>query len=115
MPSQTLVSAYERASRRHAAASHELTDVLVRMALATLADALPGAISVEAIGEYNEDWIPTLRIQRVLAGGGVVLFDVEVGHSDRTVEDAVDLVNTEYLDVLVDLTGGEHMGATTIE
>ncbi len=115
MPSQTLVSAYERASRRHAAASHELTDVLVGMALATLADAVPGATSIEAIGEYNEDWLPTLRIQRVLAGGGVVLFDIEVGHSDRTVEDAVDVVNTEYLDALVDLTGDEHMGAVTVQ
>ncbi len=42
------------------------------------------------------------------------MFDVEVGDSDRAVEDAVDLVNTEYLDVLVDLTGDEHMGAVTI-
>lgn len=114
MPSQALVSQYERASRGHASASRELTDVLVRMALATVAEALPGATSIDAIGEYNEDWIPTLRIQRVLAGGGIVLFDVEVGHSDRTVEDAVDVVNAEYLDVLVDLTGDEHMGPVTI-
>lgn len=114
MPSQALLSEYEQAFGRHAAASGELTEVLVRVALATLADALPGATSIEAIGEYNEDWIPTLRIQRVLGGGDVVLFDVEIGHSDRAAEDAVDLVNTEYLDVLVDLTGDEYMGAVTI-
>ena len=114
MPSQEVVSEYELASRRHATATRELTDVLPRIALATLADVLPGATSIEASGEYNEDWIPTLRIQRVLGRDGVQLFDVDVGHADRAVEDAVDVVNIEYLDVLVDLTGGEHMGAVTI-
>jgi len=73
-----------------------------------------GATSIEAVGEYNEDWIPTLRIQRVLGRDGAVLFDVEVGHVDRGVEDAVDRVNIEYLDILIDLTGDEHMGPVTI-
>lgn len=114
MPSQALLSEYEQAFGRHAAVSGELTEVLVRVALATVADALPGATSIEAVGEYNEDWISTLRIQRVLGAGDVVLFDVEVGDSDRAVEDAVDVVNTEYLDVLVDLTGDEYMGVVTI-
>ncbi len=104
----------ERARGRHATATRELTDLLIRMALVTLADALPSATTIEAVGEYNEDWIPTLRIQRVLARDGAVLFDVEVGHVDRGVEDAVDQVNTEYLDTLIDLTGDEHMGPVTI-
>ena len=46
--------------------------------------------------------------------GGTVLFDADVGHPDRAVEDAVDAVNIEYLDVLIDLTGDEYMGAATI-
>jgi hypothetical protein len=115
MPAQELVVAYERARGRHATATRELTDLLVRMALATLADALPGATTIEAVGEYNEDWIPMLRIRRVLGRNGAVLFDVEVGHVDRGVEDAVDRVNTEYLDTLVDLTGDEYMGPVTID
>lgn len=44
-----------------------------------------------------------------------VLFDVDNGHPDLSVEDAVDMVNTEYLDVLIDLTGDEYMGSTTID
>jgi len=36
-----------------------------------------------------------------------VVFDVDVGHSDREVEDAVDFVDTEYLDVLIDLAPGD--------
>ena len=114
MPTQESVLQYERARGWHATATSELTELLVRMALATLADALPGATTIEAVGEYNEDWIPTLRIQRVLARDGAVLFDVEVGHVDRAVEDAVDRVNTEYLDTLIDLTGDEFMGPVTI-
>ena len=35
MPTQELVVAYERARGRHATATRELTDLLVRMALAT--------------------------------------------------------------------------------
>ena len=37
-----------------------------------------------------------------------------VGHVDRGVEDAVDRVDAEYLDILIDLTGDEHMGPVTI-
>jgi hypothetical protein len=114
MPTQELVSEYEQARGRHATATRELGEVLVRMALATLAEVLPGAASIEAIGEYNEDWVPTLRIQRVLDGDNAVLFNVEKGHAARAIEDAVDLVNIEYLDVLMDLTGDDYMGPVTI-
>ena len=49
-------------------------------------------------------------VQRVLARGDVVLLD-EVGQSDRAVVGAFDLVNSEYLDVLVDLTLGRAHGS----
>ena len=55
-----------------------------------------------------------MRIQRVLDADGRVLFDVETGHPDRAVEDAVDVVDIEYLDVLIDLTGDEYMGHVVI-
>ena len=66
------------------------------------------------LGEWNEDWIPTLRIDRVVTASGEVLFDASQGHLDRAVEDAVDMVNVEYLDVLIDLTGDDYMGSVTI-
>lgn len=53
--------------------------------------------------------------QRVRNAEGRVLFDVDAGHSDRVVEDAVDLVDIEYLDVLIDLTSGEYMGQVVID
>ena len=75
---------------------------------------LPGASVIEVHGEFNEDWLRTLRIRRVLTADGTVLFDVEEGHEDPQVETAIDEVNTEYLDLLLDLTGDTYMGASAI-
>lgn len=86
-----------------------------RLAIETLADVLPGASVIEVRGEFNEDWLRTLRIRRVLSADGAVLFDVEHGHDDPRVEAAIDDVNTEYLDLLLELTGDAHMGPSTIE
>ena len=115
MPDAHLVSDYDNAMRRHRAARDEVVPLLRRLALGTLADVLPGAAAIEALGELSEDWIPTLRIQRVSDAEGRVLFDVDTGHPDRAVEDAVDLVDIEYLDVLIDLTGDEYMGHVVID
>lgn len=115
MPDAHLVSDYHNAMRRHRAARDEVVPLLRRLALGTLADVLPGASTIDALGELNEDWIPTLRTQRVRNAEGRVLFDVDAGHSDRVVEDAVDLVDIEYLDVLIDLTSGEYMGQVVID
>lgn len=76
---------------------------------------MPGASVVEVHGEFNEDWLRTLRVRHVLAADSTVLFDVEQGHEDPRVEAALDAVNTEYLDLLLDLTGDTYMGASTIE
>lgn len=86
-----------------------------RLAIETLGDVLPGAARVEVRGEFNEDWLRTLRIRRVLSADGAVLFDAEEGHDDPQVEAAIDHVDTEYLDLLLDLTGDTYMGASTIE
>ena len=115
MPDSHLLIAYEDARRRDRAARDERVPLVRRVALATLADVLPRTAVIEALGELNEDWIPTLRIQRVLDAGGRVLFDVGTGHADRAVEDAVDFVDIEYLDVLIDLTGDEYMGHVVID
>lgn len=114
MPTRELMDEYERARGRHAASTRELCDLLTQMAIATLADVLPGARAIEAVGEYNEDWIPTLRVQRVRGSAGVVLFDVGAGHTNRAVEDEIDVVDIEYLDALIDLSPGDYLGSPTI-
>jgi hypothetical protein len=92
-----------------------LAELTERLAIETLIDVLPGATVIEVRGEFNEDWLRTLRIRRVLSGDGTLLFDAEQGHDDSRVEAAIDEVNTEYLDLLLDLTGDTYMGASTIE
>jgi hypothetical protein len=113
MPSGEVTGAYREARERHENARREFVHVLERMAVETIAEVLPGASLIEAVGELNEDWVPTLRVLRVLRPPGEILFDVEA-HVDRNVEDAVDVVNVEYLDVLIDLTGDDYMGSATI-
>ena len=95
--------------------ARSLAGLSERLAVETLVDVLPGASVVEVHGEFNEDWLRTLRVRRVLTADGTVLFDVADGHDDPRVEVAIDDVNTEYLDQLLDLTGDTYMGASTIE
>lgn len=114
MPTPEMVSEYRAARERYDSAAVDLQDQLLRIALLTLADVLPGTASIDAVGSHDEDLIPTLRIQRVRSVEGEVLFDVDSGHPTRAVEDAVDRVDIEYLDVLIDLTGDRYMGAVTI-
>lgn len=115
MPSAALIEQFERAMHRYRSAADDLRPLLVRMALDTVEDVLPGTHEIEVIGQLNEDWTPTLRIQRVLDGDGEVLFDVGFGHDGTRVEETIDEVNIEYLDVLLDLTGDDYMGHRTID
>ncbi len=92
-----------------------LAPLAERLAKETVANVLPGATVIELRGEFNEDWLRTLRIRRVLSAIGEVLFDVAEGHDDRRVEAAIDEVNYEYLDLLLDLTGDLFMGNSAIE
>ena len=69
-------------------ARRELVALPERMAVETMADVLPEASLIEAVRELNEDWVPTLRLQRVLRASGEILFDVEARHVDRDVEGA---------------------------
>jgi hypothetical protein len=114
MPSNQLTVAYRLALEHHDDARRALVPLLEQMVIETIAEALPGAARLEAVGELNEDWIPTLRIERVLTASGVMLFDASEGHPDRAVEDVVDMVNVEYLDVLIDITGDDFVGSVTI-
>lgn len=48
---------------------------------------LPGTTSLEVLGETNEDRLDILRIQRVRNAAGDLLYNIDVGHPDRDVED----------------------------
>ncbi len=87
-----------------------LAELAQRLAVETIVDVLPGATAIEVHGEFNDDWLRTLRVRRVLTADGNVLFDVEQGYDDPQVEGAIDHVNTEYLDLLLDLTGDAYIG-----
>lgn len=115
MPSPALITEFKAMRSEHASASASLVPVALRMALESIAEVLPGASTLEVFGRINEDWIPILRIQRVLNEQGEVLFDVEVGHDTRLVEDTIDEVGSEYLDLVLDLTGDDYMGSGTID
>ena len=114
MPSPELIAAFDAANERHTAAVADFVPLLVEMAIATVADVLPGADRLETEGEMNEDWAFTLRIQRVLDAAGEVLHDVSAGHEDPEVETTIDAVGVEYLDLLLDLTGEDYLGRQTI-
>ncbi len=114
MVDQELEAEFSRALDEWQALGRRLAELSERLAIETRGDVLPGASVAEAHGEFNEDWQRTLRIRRVLAADGTVPFDVEEGHEDPQVETAIDEVNTEYLDLLLDLTGDTYMGASAI-
>jgi hypothetical protein len=109
MPSPSLTEAFDAARERHAAAVAALVPLLIEMALATVADLLPAAEVLETEGEMNEDWLFTLRIQKVLDGNGEILYELGTGH-DTDVENTIDTVGFEYLDLLLDLTGDDYLG-----
>lgn len=115
MPDAALVAKYRRARDDYSRAGQDLEPLVIRMALDRIAELVAGAHTLEVHGRVNEDWIPVLRIQRVLDEDGVVLFDIEVGHDDPVVEEGIDEVGTEYLDLLLDLTGDDYMGDRTID
>ena len=114
MPSPSLIENFNAAQQRHSAAVAELVPLLIEVALATVIEVLPGATVLETEGEMNEDWLFTLRIQRVLDADGGVLYDIGIGHDDSEVENRIDEVGCEYLDLLLDLTGDAYLGRKTV-
>lgn len=114
MVDQELEAEFSRVLEEWQALGRTLADLCDRLAFETLVDVLPGSSLVEVHGEFNEDWLRTLRVRRVLTADSTVLFDVEDGHDDPQVEEAIDNVNTEYLDLLLDFTGDAYMGASAI-
>jgi hypothetical protein len=114
MPDDQLLRSYERLRVAHARSGEELAEVLVRVTIARVREVLPAAEALELYGDLNEDFVPRLRIRRVLAADGSVLFDVTAGHRDRAVEDMVDEVDIEYLDALSELSPGKFVGAVEL-
>lgn len=95
---------------------------MVELRFPDLLDALP-AVNVET-GPGRERSRAAWRVQLRLASDtprpavisldGRVLYDVAVVAEDE-VEDMIDEVGIEYLDLLLDLTGDDFMGAKSIE
>lgn len=112
--SPELIDSFSRARVAYEQSVRELIPLLTQISVETVADVLPGARELALNGEMNEDWLPILRIQRVLDTSGRVLFDVDVGHDGELVEERIDEVNAQYLDLLLDVTGDEFMGPKTI-
>ena len=110
VPEPSLTAAFDAAQQRHTEAVAELAPLLVEMALATVAEVLPDADTLETEGEMNEDLAFTLRIQRVLDADGGVLYDVSSVHDDSEVETTIDEVGVDYLDLLLDITGDDYLG-----
>lgn len=115
MPSPSLTMEFQAKRNDYASASAALVPLALRMALDSIAGVLPGAHQLDVSGRIDEDWIPALRIQRVFDEQGEVLFDIEVGHDSRLVEDVIDEVGSEYLDLVLELTGDDYMGARTVD
>lgn len=106
---------FERARGAHANAVAAFVPALIASALSEVAEVLPGATSLEVLGETNEDGLDILRIQRVRSTAGDALYDIDTGHPDRVVEDRIDHVGSEYLDQLLDITYGRYFGTHVLE
>ena len=108
-PRPQLLTEFDEALTAFQRQGQRLADLTERVTWARLRGALPTASVAEVEGSFDEDWLRVLRVRRILDADGAVLFDVAQG-ADRGVEEAVDEIGTEYLDLLLDLTGDAYMG-----
>lgn len=114
VPSEELIDRHREARAAFSAAVERLVSVLEEIAVAAVRDALPTAERLEVVGEMNEDWAWTLRIQRVLDATGAVIFDIQEG-ADAHVEDHIHEVGVDYLDLLLEVSGEDYLGTQEIE
>lgn len=114
MPAQDLIARHRDALAGFTAVVDRLVPVLEAIAVATVRDALPTAARLEVLGEMNEDWAWTLRIQRVLDEDRTVLFNLATG-ADAVLEDLIHEVGVDYLDLLLEITGEDYFGRHEIE
>jgi hypothetical protein len=101
---------FEELLYQYEALGDRLAEMAQDLAVRRVAEVLPGASTLEVTGSLNEDWLRVLRINRVLDDDGHVLFGVPTGAADPAVDDVIDEVDTEYLDLLIDLTGDGFLG-----
>lgn len=114
VPAGELIERHRDALANFSAAIERLAPLLEEITIATVRDALPTAHRLEVLGEMNEDWAWTLRIQRVLDAAGTVLFDIDTG-AEADVEDHIHEVGVDYLDLLLEITGEDYFGRQEIE
>lgn len=114
MPADELIERHRAAVAGFTSAVGRLRPVLEAIAVAAVRDVVPTAARLEVLGEMNEDWAWTLRIQRVLDVDGAVLFDGAVGGAAE-LEDHLHEVGFDYLDLLLQISGEEYLGRHEIE
>jgi hypothetical protein len=114
VPADELIGRHRIALAAFSAAVDRLVPVLEEIALAAVRDVLPTAHRLEVLGEMNEDWAWTLRIERVVDADDRVLFDVAAG-ADVDLDDHMHEVGVDYLDPLLDVTGEDYFGTNVIE
>lgn len=109
--SDATAAEFDRLLDQYSSIGQRLAPLARRMAFETVAGVLPGTHTIRVHGWMNDDWLRVLRVRRVLDADGGVLFDVDEGHDDAAVEEAIDLAGSEYLDLLMDLTGDGSLGS----
>ena len=114
VPADELIERHRATVAGLTAAGGRLRPVLEAIAVAAVQDVVPAAARLEVLGEMNEDWAWTLRIQRVFDADDRVLFDIAVG-ADADLEDHLHEVGVDYLDLLLDVTGEDYVGTKVIE
>lgn len=109
IPADELIERHRAAVAGFTAAVGRLRPVLEAIAVAAVQDVVPAAARLEVLGEMNEDWAWTLRIQRVLDVDGAVLFDSAIGGA-AGLEDHLHEVGIDYLDLLLQISGEDYLG-----
>lgn len=107
MPSPELEADYESAKRNYTQAASRLAEVLEQIAVASVLDQHPTAKRIDVQGEYDEEGGLRLRLQRILDSDvdGSALWDIDEGGDEW-----VDVIDSEYLDWLADITGEDWVG-----
>jgi hypothetical protein len=113
MPSQELTERYGRALIELEEAVDRLEPLLASMALAEVAEVLPGAHALVTFSERDLDDVLRIRVTSAVDERGVVLFDVEQADSCGAVDAVLMRVATVYLERLAEIVGGELLGSVT--
>lgn len=104
---------YDAARTAYHAAAHEYEAAIYNHVGTLVRERFPTAAKANVYGTVNEDGTPVLRVVTIVDAEGKVLAAVD--EPEEAWEDFIDELDTEYLDVLIDLTGDDYLGDNEIE